>query len=60
MTRFLSRKFLVSLLAIISADGLVLAGSINGAVWGSTVGSVIALYAVANVAQKIGTKTGGQ
>ena len=55
MIRYASRKFLVSLLVIASADVLLAVGSLNATVWGSTVGSVVALYVASNVAQKIKT-----
>ena len=60
MNRFLSRKFMVSLLVIGSADVLAALGTINAAVWGSTVGSVVALYVASNVAQKVGVKNAPQ
>ena len=55
MIRYASRKFLVSLLVTASADVLLAVGSLNATVWGSTVGSVVALYVASNVAQKIKT-----
>lgn len=54
MNRMLSRKFLISLLVIGSADALLACGMLTAGVWASAVGSVVALYTVSNVAQKIG------
>jgi len=56
MNRFSSRKFIVSILVILSADVLIGLGSITAQVWASAVGSVVALYVAGNVAQKIGAK----
>jgi hypothetical protein len=57
MTKLISRKFIVSLLVIGSADVLLALGQLNATVWGSTVGSVVALYVASNVAQKVGVKS---
>lgn len=54
--RYGSRKFLTSLLVIASADVMLLVGTIDAAVWGATVGTVVAAYIVGNVAQKAVTK----
>lgn len=50
--RYRSRKFLVAVLVIASADVLVFMGSIDASVWGATVGTVVAAYIAGNVAQK--------
>lgn len=50
--RYASRKFVLSVLVILSADLMVWAGSIDAAVWGAAVGSVVAAYLAANVTQK--------
>jgi hypothetical protein len=55
--RYGSRKFLVALFALVSADAALFLGLIDAGVWGSTVGGVIGLYAAANVAQKATAKT---
>lgn len=57
MIRYISRKFIISLLAIVSADALVFLGIIDAGVWGTTVGGVVALYVAGNVGQKAVTKT---
>lgn len=50
--RYRSRKFITAVLVIMSANGMLLAGSIDAAVWGATVGSVVAAYIAGNVVQK--------
>lgn len=52
MTHFASRKFIVSLLALASADALALLHIIDAGVWGTTIGGVVALYVAGNVGQK--------
>lgn len=56
MIRYASRKFLISLLALASADILCLLHTIDASVWGATVGSVVALYVAGNVSQKAVTR----
>lgn len=50
--RYRSRKFITAVLVIMSANGMLLVGSIDAAVWGATVGSVVAAYIAGNVVQK--------
>lgn len=52
-----SRKFLLTVLTIMSACGLLLVGSIGEAVWGATVGSALALYMAGNVGRAAVNKT---
>ena len=47
-----SRKFIFTLLVILQATGLCVAGLLTGDEWASTAAASLALYAVANVAQK--------
>lgn len=54
--RYGSRKFLTALLVIVSADAMLLLGTIDAAVWGATVATVVAAYIVGNVSQKAVTK----
>lgn len=50
--RYGSRKFILSLLTLASADAMLFLGSITPSVWGGVVGSVLALYVAGNVGQK--------
>lgn len=52
-----SRKFIVSMFVIASADVLVWLGTIEPSVWGATVGTVVAAYIAGNVTQKATTKS---
>lgn len=50
--RYGSRKFILAMLSLISADALLFFGMLTPTVWGSTVGAILMLYSVSNVAQK--------
>jgi hypothetical protein len=47
-----SRKFVLAVAALLSADVFLALGSITPQVWAATVGSVLALYVAGNVGQK--------
>ena len=52
MTRYGSRKFLLSCASLLSATGLVLAGSISDGVFSAVVIATVGAYIAGNVAQK--------
>lgn len=54
--RYASRKFIISILSVVSADVLVFLHVIDAGVWGTTVGGVVALYIAGNVGQKATAK----
>ncbi|MCA3194299.1 MULTISPECIES: hypothetical protein [unclassified Cupriavidus] len=54
--RYGSRKFIAALLVIASADAMLMIGTIDAAVWGATVATVVAAYIAGNVTQKAVTK----
>jgi hypothetical protein len=47
-----SRKFLLALLTIASADALLVLGMLDSSVWAAAVGSALALYMAGNVGQR--------
>jgi hypothetical protein len=47
--RYGSRKFLLALLVIASADVLLVLGSLTASVWAAAVGSALGLYMAGNV-----------
>lgn len=57
MNKYGSRKFIIAMIAIASADALACLHIIDAAVWGTTVGGVIALYVAGNVSQKAVVKS---
>lgn len=50
--KYNSRKFFIALFAILSADVLVVIGSITASVFAAIVGTAIVAYITGNVAQK--------
>lgn len=52
-TRYASRKFLLALLALLSATGLVYFGKIADGVYSAVVIATVGAYIAGNVAQKI-------
>lgn len=52
MNRYASRKFLLSLFVVMSADALLWLHAISAAEWATTVGFVVAAYIGGNVGQK--------
>lgn len=54
--RYLSRKFLLALLALLSATGLVWAGHISDGVYSAVVIATVGAYITGNVAQHINCK----
>jgi hypothetical protein len=56
MERYGSRKFLVTLLSMASATGLVLVKAIPPEVWGMVLSTVVLTYVGGNVAQKATVK----
>lgn len=50
--KYNSRKFLLCLLVILLASGLLYVGSLTAAVWGAAVGTALTVYCASNVAQK--------
>ena len=56
MDKFLSRKFVASILALASAHTLVLYGHISDGVYSSVVIATIAAYITGNVAQRLNDK----
>lgn len=51
-SRYLSRKFILSALVIVSATGLLATAFLDGTQWVTAVGGALAVYSLANVAQK--------
>ncbi len=58
MSRFVSRKFLLALLSLVSAHWLCLTGHIADGVYSAVVIAVVAAYITGNVAQKAAGKVG--
>lgn len=50
--RFLSRKFIIAVAALLSATGLVVGGYIDGGVYSAVVIATVGAYIAGNVAQK--------
>lgn len=56
MTRYVSRKFLLALATLISANVLVVTGHIADGVYSAVVIATVGAYIAGNVAQKAVTK----
>ncbi|QIG70741.1 hypothetical protein EVB91_190 [Rhizobium phage RHph_I1_18] len=56
MDRFLSRKFLLALVIVLAATGLVYVKSIGDTSYTTIIGTVIAAYIAGNVVQKATVK----
>lgn len=56
-SRFGSRKFLLALLVILLASGLLFLKLLDGAQWVTVVGSALLFYSASNVAQKFSQPT---
>jgi hypothetical protein len=50
--RYASRKFVLTLLTMITATALLVAGAIDGDAWYKTMALSLGLYVTGNVAQK--------
>ena len=59
-SRFGSRKFLLALVVFAVASWFRVADLISAADWLKLATAVLAIYGIANVSQKIGTKTTAQ
>lgn len=55
-----SRKFILAMFTVLSANVLVVVGAITASVWGAAVGAVVATYMAGNVGQKAVEKPGVQ
>lgn len=60
MDKFLSRKFILSLLSLMSATYLIVGGYIQEGVYSAIVLGTVAAYITGNVAQKLDMKQGGK
>lgn len=58
MTRFTSRKFIVTVLAMLSATGLCAMGAIHEGVYSVVMTASVGAYLAANVTQKATAKEG--
>lgn len=58
MLRYLSRKFILSVLSLLSATVLVTCGSISDGVYSAVVIATVGAYIAGNVAQKAAVKDG--
>lgn len=57
LTRYASRKFVLALLSLLSATGLVFTGHIADGVYSAVVIATVGAYIAGNVAQKMADKT---
>jgi hypothetical protein len=60
MNQFTSRKFILALLALISASGLVFTGRIADGVYSAVVIATVGAYLTSNVGQKVWAKDAQQ
>lgn len=58
MLRYLSRKFILSVLSLLSATALVACGGIADGVYSAVVIATVGAYIAGNVAQKATVKSG--